>query len=184
MLAVGCDEGESADTTNRSPSGATATTPIETPSPADERPPKPRPQAGRLDGRYAVKYTLISSDVPEPERVQQHRWRFEARCRVGGECNARLESTSGDWRATAIWRRGLYRWARSINKAYTCGSGGEIDYYIDGTYEYSIRGRKVRWTGDDWAISRFEGTLTSKGRRGCGLSGPPQQKYAITGKIV
>lgn len=66
---------------------------------------------------------------------------------------------------------------------YTCGSGGEIDYYIDATFEYSIRGRRVRWGGSDWIISRFEGTLTSKGLAGCGLAGPPQEKYAIEGRL-
>jgi hypothetical protein len=69
--------------------------------------------------------------------------------------------------------RRLVSLARGIKKAYTCGSGGSVDYNIDATYEYTIRGQKVWWDGGNWVISSFRGTLLSNGLRGCGLSGLP-----------
>jgi hypothetical protein len=176
---VSCDDGAEPQA-NASPS-ASSTSP--SPSPQVTRPHKPRPQAGRLEGTYKVRYTLIVSDIPDSAPIERNRWRILAACREGGSCNARVESVNNDWKASAAWRGGLYRWARNVKKAYTCGSGGNVDYNIDATYEYSIRGQKVRWDGENWVISSFRGTFVSKGLRGCGLSGPPQQRWAIIGKL-
>ena len=172
-----------------SPSPVISATPTASPttpsiSPEPTRPPKPRPQNGRLEGTYSVKYTLISSDIPGSTRVEQHRWRIDARCKTGGSCTARIESRNNDWKASAAWRGGLYRWARTIHKVYTCGSGGTVDYRINATYEYSIRGTRAKWDGSEWVIASFRGTFTSKGLRGCGLSGPPEEKYSLQGKIT
>jgi hypothetical protein len=170
----------SAPTPPQSPAPSVSTSP----TPIAKRPHKPVADNGRLNGTYVVKYTLISSDIPESNRVEQNRWRIHARCKEGGSCNARVESLTNNWKATAIWRRGNYRWARTIKKSYTCGSPGNVDYYIDATYEYSINGERVRWNGTNWVIASFSGTFTSKGLRGCGLSGPPEEKYAIQGKLA
>ena len=180
LLATACEGDASAPQANAS---ATDSASPPSPSPEVTRPPKPRPQTGRLEGTFALKYLLIQSDIPDSAQVEQHRWKFMPSCREGGSCNARVESLTNDWKATASWRGGLYRWARSVKKAYTCGSGGSVDYNIDATYEYSIRGQKVRWDGENWVISSFRGTVLAKGLKGCGLSGPPQQKWAILGRV-
>lgn len=180
VIALGaCQTGGDERATDSTPAPPTSS-PLVSPKPT--RLPKPRPQSGRLDGSYFVKYTLISSDIPGSPRIQRSRWQIDARCKSGGSCTARVHSNK-KWNATAAWRGGLYRWARTIAKAYTCGSGGNIDYTIDATYEYSIRGTRVKWDGTDWVIASFRGTFTSKGVRGCGLSGPPEEKYSILGKL-
>ena len=185
LLGAACESSEKS--ASPSPSAATSSAPAPTPaassSPTPTRPAKPPVRAGRLEGEYTVKYTLLASDVPGSARVEQNRWRLSARCREGGSCNARLESLNNEWKATAIWRRGEYRWARSIRHAYTCGPGDDVDYYIDATYQYVIEGDRVRWNGEDWVITAFSGTFVSKGLRGCGLSGPPEERYAISGRL-
>lgn len=179
LLSVSCEDGPALQASG----SPIASSPTASASPEVTRPQKPRAQAGRLEGMYSVKYTLILSDIPDSARVQQNRWRTSAACKTGGSCNARVESLNNRWKATAAWRGGLYRWARSIKNVYTCGSGDNVNYNIAATYEYSIRGQKVRWDGENWVISSFRGTLVSKGLRGCGLSGPPQQKWAILGRL-
>jgi hypothetical protein len=130
-----------------------------------------------------VTYTLISSDIAGSLRVEHNRWHVDARCPQGGSCNVIVESLNNDWKVTGTWRKGNYRWARSIKKAYTCGSGGNVDHYIAATYEYTIHGQKVKLVDGEWVISSFDGTFFSKGLSGCGLSGPGSEKYAIQGKL-
>jgi hypothetical protein len=182
VLTTSCSGGGAGDT-----SGVSTPSPISTPTvpspPPETRSPKPPDQDGRLEGTYIVKYTLLSSNIPGSDRVEQNRWKIEARCKEGGSCNVRVESLTNRWKSTGIWRKGNYRWARSISRAYTCGSSGNVDYYIGATYEYSIRGQRLRFVDGEWVISSFDGTLDSRGVRGCGLSGTAEEKWAIQGKL-
>lgn len=171
MVGTACEGDDSSPQAAVSPTESPSSA---SPSPQVARPPKPKPKAGRLEGKYLAKYSLIQSDIPGSAQHEKNHWAITPSCKEGGSCNARVESLNNDWKATAAWRGGLYRWARSINNAYTCGSGGTVDYNIDATYEYTIKGRKVRWDGENWVISSFQGTLLAKGLRGCGAIRSPK----------
>jgi hypothetical protein len=66
-----------------------------------------------------------------------------------------------------------------VRKGYTCGGGGNIDYYISIVLSYSFRVTKMRLIGDEWIATKLEGIHDEDGTRGCGLEGAAHARYAL-----
>jgi hypothetical protein len=181
LILSGCTSESHEDggpTTSPSPT-ASATT-----SPTSSSPERPPVHEARMEGKYAVKYRLLSSNVGGSAEVEQNKWIAESRCRTGGACSVRWESLTNNWKSSSVYRKGDYRWARSLKAAYTCGSGGTVDYNIGATYSYSITPTKEALVREEWTVTRFDGTFSTIGTRGCGLSGAPKERYAISGTLL
>lgn len=164
------------------PSGTLTPTTFPTPA-VEQRPEKPRPSQGRLDGTYLVRFTPIQSNVgPTDDFDPTVEWTFNAKCRTGGACNARIESENG-WKALSTWRRsGSYRWSRGSNRAFTCTTGGNVEN-LPASIDYVMRGEIVRWNGEEWVISSFRGTVTIKSSTTCGFS-TPMTRDSIRGRLI
>ena len=79
---------------------------------------------------------------------------------------------------------GRLRFTRQEDKWFTCGSGGNIDYYITAILEYDFHPTRMRLLGDKWIVTAFEGRSKERGTRGCGLSGVAESSYAIRGRLA
>lgn len=187
LLAAGCTSDDSlpVDGSGVIPSGSEASASgLPTASPSPTPPEKPTVRNARLEGKYFVKYTLLTSNVGDTNDTEKNNWRIEARCKQGGACPVRVQSLTNKWTASAVFRKGRYQWARSLHAAYTCGSGSTVDYNIAANYTYEITSRRQALIGDEWTVTRFDGTFSANGTKGCGLSGPPKERFAITGSLL
>ena len=186
LLAVGCtDDSLPVDGSGVIPSGSEASaSSLPTASPSPTPPEKPTVRNARLEGKYSLKFTLLTTTVGGSNDIDKYTWRIEARCKEGGACPVRVQSLTNKWTASAVFRKGGYQWARSVNAAYTCGSGSTVDYNIDANYTYEITSRRQALIGEEWTVTRFDGTFSANGTKGCGLSGPPKERYAITGSLL
>jgi hypothetical protein len=101
-----------------------------------------------------------------------------------GPCDAKLLSLSGHYRRRAVHLKAGLHWTHQVDKNWTCGSGTVVDYYIGATYGVSIHAVELALVDGQWVVSRFRGVEVDRGLRGCGLSGPPLEKWAVRGHFT
>jgi len=178
--AIACTASAEVATESASP---TTQSPSSTPSPSPTPPPKPKVKEARVEGRFSVTYVLLSADIPGTEAFDRIRWRMRPLCPSKGACDVVVTSANG-WHARAAFLKGGYQFSRTIKKAYTCGSGDDVDYYIDATYDYAFRVSQMKLIDNEWRATKFKGIFHAKGSRGCGLSGPPEERDAIRANLL
>jgi len=131
-----------------------------------------------------VKYLLVNSNIPGTPQLETRVWNMTPLCRRGGRCDVVVESSHGaKWKARALFSSGGYRWGRTVPGAFTCGSGSTVDYTVSGVVAYTIHVTGLALRGNVWVASRFEGFLSSKGTKGCGISGLALERQAIRGHL-
>jgi hypothetical protein len=126
---------------------------------------------------------VISSRVPRSSNSHST-WTVKSLCRKGGECDATVTS-SGGWRKRAAFLAGRYRWSRTVPKAESCGTPGNIQYYITSIDEYSVSMTQMALVRNQWVATSFDGTFINQSTRGCGLSGPGvDERDTLDGTLI
>lgn len=178
LVAVSC---------TKNSDGQAASSPSVTSAPTTAPPPQKPKNASqaRLEGRYKVAEILVTTQIPQKGKPDRSTWRTVPLCKKGGGCDSRITSTNR-WSDRAAYLAGRYRWSRTIKKLYTCGSPGNIDYYITGIYDYDITIDKMALVRDEWVGASFDGTLIGRATRGCGFSMGSNvwEKWTIHGTLV
>jgi len=163
------------------PSGQAVTTSPTPPPP----PPKPRTAAkARFEGTYAVTFILLSSKISQKGKPDKTTWNVRATCKTGGECDAVIAWNDGA-HSRAGYLAGQYRFSETIQKSYTCGSGGHVDYSMAGVYNYSLTMTDMALINDEWVATTFQGKYDGVATRGCGFSpAGVWETWSMTGHIV
>jgi hypothetical protein len=160
-------------------SSPTAASPASTPSPSP--PPEPKTvKLARVEGVYDLRFTLISSNLPDSPERDTATWRFKPTCKTGGGCMLTVRSVSGWYDARAAFVKGRYRFARRVPKDFYCQSNGEILYYMTGVREYTLKVVAMKLLKGEWIATRLEGVNEEHGTRGCGFTGTLAQRYAVS----
>jgi hypothetical protein len=142
-------------------------------------PKKPKLQEARLQGVYRLHYIQLTSNVSFLPEHDSATWRISSRCKTGGGCDLKIHSKSGHYDVKAAFVKGKYRFSRAIPKSYTCGSGGNVDYYITEVRSDSFRVKRMKLIKDEWVATQLQGLEDEDGTRGCGLTGSAHTRYAI-----
>lgn len=149
---------------------------------------KPPLKDTRVEGTFRVTYTRLTANVSGSQKKTQRTWVLTPKCQGGG-CDVLVESYSKHipgphWSSKALLLKDGYQFSRNEPKAYTCGSGGNVDYWIPAVYSYSFEVTKSKLVDGMWVAIQVQGEIGSRGTRGCGLSGPPEEKHAIRGRLM
>lgn len=139
-------------------------------------------------GTFKMSYIRLSSNVSGLANVEKRTWVVTPKCDQGA-CDIEVQSyyrkpPSPHWTKVGLLTKGGYAFSRNDSQAFTCGSGGNISYYIPAVYSYTFAVTKMALIGGEWVATQVQGELNSRGTRGCGLSGPPEEKEAIRGTLV
>ena len=165
--------------------GSTTVSPTIAPSvsPVSQRPPKPRkPSLARLEGTFAVKYTLVRSNVSGADPNSVYTFAFEPNC-ARGPCTTKVTARGAKgYSARMVFVRGRYRFARVDREAYTCDAG-TTTVNIPANKAYVLQGTSMRLIDGQWVISRFTGQATFDGTKGGGCFPVASERYILKGTL-
>ena len=176
LALLGCTRGEQTreDAGTTSPT-AVAESPSPEPSPA--APPKPKLKDARVEGRYVVALTLIRSNLGF-KTDDRARWKFIPVCGAGS-CDLTLRSISGSYKERVPFTNGKYRFSHRVPKAYTCGVGSDVDYYITAVRNVTFAVSQMKLIDGVWTATKLSGSEEERGTKGCGLEGLGTSKFSL-----
>ena len=132
-----------------------------------------------MAGLYRLEYIQLTSTLSFQPEKQSAKWRISPKCKAGGGCDLNIHSISGKYDAKAAFVNGKYRFSRKVPRSYTCGSGGNVDYYITEIRTIFLTVKKMILDGDQWIATKLEGIEDDDGTRGCGLQEAGHTRYAV-----
>jgi hypothetical protein len=181
LLSAACSSGAGDGSGTAAGATAKATPPVVTVTPSQEpEPAKPKsPKLARLDGTYKVTFILVHSTLPDSPAKDTAQWKFTPKCKSHGGCDATLKSISGHYQVRAPFIKNKYRFSQRVPKAFTCSSGGSVDYYITSVRDATFEISKMKLLDGEWTATRLEGSEDEHGTRGCGFQGSVEQRYVI-----
>lgn len=180
--ASSCTASEQTDGNATTSSAPSTQTESPTPEPSPSLPPKPKLKEVRVEGRYAIVLTLIRSNLGF-QTDGRARWRFLPVCRTGA-CDLSLESISASYTERVPYMNGKYRFSHRVPKAYTCGTGDNIDYYVTAVRNVTFAVSQMRLIDGEWIATKLTGSEEERGTKGCGLEGIGTSKFSIRAKRV
>jgi hypothetical protein len=129
---------------------------MSTPARAATKTPVPPTSEARLEGTYAMTFTLLSSNITNPgPSVTKGKWRLTPLCGKG-PCDAKMESISGKYEVRLAWIPSAqhYRGAVQRKSFFGCGTVN-----LDATAQVTVDADNAKVISGSWVATQIRGQV-------------------------